>query len=109
MHVKPVHVAQALAHAQSGPVAEGCVGGDTGMICHGFKGGIGTSSRVAGDGWTIGALVQANSGDLFLAFSTANGGLHETGELSTPMRRAVTRPQPEWPYSHKAAIPAMCG
>ncbi len=65
LHVKPEHVFAALDSAASGPVAEGCVGGGTGMICHSFKGGIGTSSRVldANDGgWTVGALVQANYG-----------------------------------------------
>src|SRR5258706_2393037 len=65
MHVRPEHVFAALDAAASGPVAEGCVGGGTGMLCHGFKGGIGTSSRVVGGpdgGWTVGALVQANYG-----------------------------------------------
>jgi D-aminopeptidase len=64
-HVRPEHVFAALDAATSGPVAEGCVGGGTGMICHGFKGGIGTSSRLLGErwgGWTVGALVQANHG-----------------------------------------------
>jgi D-aminopeptidase len=64
-HVQAEHVAAALAAASSGPVAEGNVGGGTGMICHEFKGGIGTSSRrVANDdgGWTVGVLVQANYG-----------------------------------------------
>ena len=65
MHVKPEHVWDALDAASDGPVAEGCVGGGTGMICHEFKGGIGTSSRVlseADGGWTVGVLVQANYG-----------------------------------------------
>ncbi len=65
MHVRPEHVFTALDGAANGPVAEGCVGGGTGMICHGFKGGIGTSSRVLpGEegGWRIGVLVQANYG-----------------------------------------------
>ena len=65
MHVKPEHVWAALDAASAGPVAEGCVGGGTGMICHEFKGGIGTASRVlseADGGWTVGALVQANYG-----------------------------------------------
>ncbi|MGH2597906.1 MAG: P1 family peptidase [Dehalococcoidia bacterium] len=65
MHVRPEHVAAALDGARDGPVAEGCVGGGTGMICHGFKGGIGTASRVlpaADGGWTVGVLVQANYG-----------------------------------------------
>ena len=60
-HVRPEHAREALAAAAGGPVAEGSVGGGTGMICHGFKGGIGTSSRVA-DGHTVGVLVQANHG-----------------------------------------------
>jgi D-aminopeptidase len=65
MHVKPEHVWAALDAAATGPVAEGCVGGGTGMICHEFKGGIGTASRVLAEaegGWTVGALVQANYG-----------------------------------------------
>jgi D-aminopeptidase len=61
MHVRPEHVAAALAAAAGGPVAEGGVGSGTGMICHGFKGGIGTASRVV-DGRTVGVLVQANHG-----------------------------------------------
>jgi D-aminopeptidase len=64
-HVKPEHVHAALAAADAGPVAEGNVGGGTGMICHEFKGGIGTASRVlapADGGFTVGALVQANHG-----------------------------------------------
>lgn len=65
-HVKASHVFAALDGARSGPVAEGNVGGGTGMICHWFKGGIGTASRVlSGDagGFTVGVLVQANHGD----------------------------------------------
>ncbi|MCV0402745.1 MAG: P1 family peptidase [Chloroflexi bacterium] len=60
-HVRPEHVAAALDAATTGPVAEGSVGGGTGMICHEFKGGIGTASRRAGT-WTVGVLVQANYG-----------------------------------------------
>ena len=60
-HVRPEHVHAALAAASDGSVDEGNVGGGTGMICHEFKGGIGTSSRLAGD-WTVGVLVQANYG-----------------------------------------------
>jgi D-aminopeptidase len=60
-HVRPEHVHAALAGAAGGPVAEGNVGGGTGMICHEFKGGIGTASRLAG-GWRVGVLVQANYG-----------------------------------------------
>ncbi len=56
------HVRSALSSAAAGPVAEGNVGGGTGMICHEFKGGIGTSSRVVAGTWTVGVLVQANYG-----------------------------------------------
>jgi len=61
-HVRPEHVLAALESAQDGTVEEGSVGGGTGMICHGFKGGIGTASRVVEDGWMVGALAQANHG-----------------------------------------------
>lgn len=64
-HVRPEHVFGALDAATSGAVAEGSVGGGTGMICYGFKGGIGTSSRrlsAAAGGYTVGVLVQANFG-----------------------------------------------
>lgn len=60
-HVRPEHVEAALASAAGGAVAEGNVGGGTAMICHGFKGGTGTSSRIVG-GYTLGVLVQANHG-----------------------------------------------
>jgi D-aminopeptidase len=64
-HVKPAHVFAALQSAKSGPIAEGNVGGGTGMICYEFKGGTGTSSRKLSDragGYTVGVLVQANHG-----------------------------------------------
>jgi D-aminopeptidase len=64
-HVKPAHVHEAIAKAGAGRVPEGSVGSGTGMICHGFKGGIGTASRVrpaAEGGYTVGVLVQANHG-----------------------------------------------
>lgn len=64
-HVKPAHVATALEDARSGPVAEGSVGGGTGMICCEYKAGIGTASRrlsTALGGYTLGVLVQANHG-----------------------------------------------
>jgi D-aminopeptidase len=60
-HVRPEHARAALESAADGAVAEGNVGGGTGMICHGFKGGIGTASRVV-DGQTVGVLVQTNHG-----------------------------------------------
>jgi L-aminopeptidase/D-esterase-like protein len=64
-HVKKEHVFQALDSASGGPIAEGNVGGGTGMICHQFKGGIGTSSRrlpPGQGGYLIGVLVQCNYG-----------------------------------------------
>jgi L-aminopeptidase/D-esterase-like protein len=61
-HVKPSDVFGALDGARGGAVAEGGVGGGTGMICHEFKGGIGTASRVTKAGYTVGVLVQANYG-----------------------------------------------
>jgi len=64
-HVRPEHATGALEKAIGGPVTEGNVGGGTGMICHEFKGGIGTASRVVSgsDGtFTLGVLVQANYG-----------------------------------------------
>lgn len=64
-HVKPEHVTEALQKAQSGPVAEGNVGAGTGTICFGWKGGIGTSSRILpkkSGAYTVGVLVQTNFG-----------------------------------------------
>jgi len=64
-HVKPEHVFAALDGARGGPVEQGAVGGGTGMICHRFKGGIGTASRVLPaeqGGYTVGVLVQCNQG-----------------------------------------------
>jgi D-aminopeptidase len=60
-HVTAEHARRALAAATGGTVAEGNVGGGTGMVCHGFKGGIGTASRVVGD-YVVGGFVQANHG-----------------------------------------------
>jgi len=64
-HVKPEHAFQAINSARGGAVQEGAVGGGTGMVCNGFKGGIGTSSRKLGPndgGYTVGVLVQCNYG-----------------------------------------------
>ncbi len=64
-HVKEKHAFEALSGARPGAVQEGNVGGGTGMICYGFKGGIGTASRKLGEqagGYTVGVLVQANFG-----------------------------------------------
>ncbi len=64
-HVTAEHTISALDGASGGPVLEGNVGGGTGMTCHGFKGGIGSASRVlskADGGYTVGVLVQCNYG-----------------------------------------------
>ena len=63
MHVRPEHLVAAMDRAIGGPVPEGNVGGGTGMICHDFKGGTGSASRLVEGRWTVGALVQANHGD----------------------------------------------
>ncbi len=64
-HIKPEHAFHAIDSAHDGPVQEGVVGGGTGMVCNGYKGGIGTSSRkldVKDGGYTVGVLVQCNYG-----------------------------------------------
>ena len=94
-HVRPEHVRAALEDARDGSAApravpEGNVGSGTGMICHGFKGGIGTASRVvrrAGGGvWTVGVLVQANHG--MRSRLTINGApvgaLIDEGRVASP-------------------------
>jgi L-aminopeptidase/D-esterase-like protein len=65
-HVQPADAIAALEAARTGPVAEGNVGGGTGMVCFGFKGGIGTASRkvsIEGKDYVVGVLVQCNTGD----------------------------------------------
>ena len=67
MYVTPQMVIDAIKGAKGGPVEQGCVGAGTGTICFGFKGGIGTSSRVLPEslgGYTIGVLVQTNYGGI---------------------------------------------
>ena len=62
-HVTHDHALAAMRNAATGPVEEGAVGGGTGMVCNGFKGGIGTASRriaVGDDSYTVGVLVQCN-------------------------------------------------
>lgn len=66
-HVTPEHVLEAIRKAGGGPVAEGNVGAGTGTVCFGFKGGIGTASRVlpaTKGGYTVGVLVQTNYGGI---------------------------------------------
>lgn len=65
-HLTEEHAFAALEDARGGPVLEGAVGGGTGMVCHDFKGGIGSASRVVeidGETYTLGVLVQCNYGD----------------------------------------------
>ena len=93
-HVRPEHVSEALTAAKDGPVAEGNVGGGTGMICHGFKGGIGTASRVldaAAGGYTVGVLVQANYGrrSRFRVNGVAVGERIPASDVPLPEARAV--------------------
>ena len=93
-HVKPADVEAALEAARSGPVAEGNVGGGTGMVCYGFKGGIGTSSRklaAAQGGYTVGVLVQCICGR---RSQLRIGGLPVGQELDVPLPHASTAPAP---------------
>jgi D-aminopeptidase len=84
-HVKPADVDSALDSAASGRVAEGNVGGGTGMVCYGFKGGIGTASRKVAGGYTVGALVQCNYGS---RRQLRVGGLPVGAEIDQQMPRA---------------------
>jgi D-aminopeptidase len=61
-HITREHVLQAIANARGGPVAEGSVGAGTGTRLYGWKGGIGTSSRILPGGYTVGVLAQTNFG-----------------------------------------------
>ena len=96
-HIRAEHVHAALAVASAGEVAEGNVGGGTGMICHEFKGGIGTSSRLAG-AWTVGVIVQANYG---------------TRELlridGVPVGAAISRDEVSSPWDQVDALGARAG
>ena len=90
-HVKPADVDAAIAAASSGPVSEGNVGGGTGMVCYGFKGGIGTSSRKLGaseGGYTVGVLVQCNCGT---RRQLRIGGLPVGAELTRDQPRAAVQ------------------
>lgn len=75
-HVKKNHVLEAIINARTGPVAEGNVGAGTGTVCFGYKGGIGTSSRVlpqSAGGYTVGVLTQTNFGGTLLIDGIAVG------------------------------------
>ena len=105
-HVKPVHAFEALDRAKPGRVEEGGVGGGTGMGCNGFKGGIGTSSRVltaAQGGYTIGVLVQCNYGGdlriLGVPIRPEITDLRTCTVLPQPLSRPWTRGIPPCPSS----------
>lgn len=90
-HVKPADVTAALESAAGGAVAEGNVGGGTGMVCYGFKGGIGTASRkltAVQGGYTVGVLVQCNCGS---RRQLRIGGLPVGAELAQDMPVASAR------------------
>jgi D-aminopeptidase len=97
-HVTAEHLREALTSARTGPVQEGSVGGGTGMICHEFKGGIGTASRGLPEkegGWTVGALVQANYGrrSMLRVDGAPVGHVLRTEEFPSPYEdEEVTQP-----------------
>ena len=100
-HVRPEHVRQAMERSSGGPVAEGSVGGGTGMICHWFKGGIGTSSRkvsARAGGYTVGVLVQCNY-----------GSRRRMAVLGAPVGQEMPSPQPCYPAGQQASVPYMRG
>ena len=104
--IRPDHVKQALEGAQSGPVTEGAVGAGAGTVAFGFKGGIGTSSRVLPatlGGYTVGVLVQSNFGGVLQVlgapvgkelgrYSFRNSGEHDGGDGSIMMVVATDAP-----------------
>jgi D-aminopeptidase len=100
-HVRSEHLHTAMSATADGPVLEGNVGGGTGMICHEFKGGIGTASRVvepAGEPWTVGVLVQANYG--------ARELLRIAG---VPVGAAIPRAEVPSPWDQLEALNARSG
>jgi D-aminopeptidase len=92
-HVTRDHAFQALDDAKGGPVAEGNVGGGTGMIAHQFKGGIGTASRLVGSGHTLGVLVQANY-----------GGRSRFAVAGVPVGKEIPDLMPNWSVLTRGSI-----
>ena len=91
--VQPGHVREALEAAKGGPIAEGSVGAGTGTQAFGWKGGIGTSSRVLPEslgGWTLGVLVQTNYG----GFLTINGAPVGRALAQFPYQEALAKAPP---------------
>lgn len=112
-HVKTEHALEALKIAKTGPVAEGAVGGGTGMVCFGFKGGIGTSSRIvtspAGQ-FTVGVLVQCNFGampDLRVAGAAVGQELKDRYAPCTTMPSANDKARPCEPSNEKPGDGSM--
>ena len=110
-HVKTTHAFEALDRAKPGPVEEGAVGGGTGMGCNGFKGGIGTASRVltvAQGGYTVGVLVQCNyGGDLRILGVPIRSEITDLGTctvLPQPLSRSWTAGIPPCPTSGRGAV-----
>mgnify|MGYP001823837287 FL=1 len=109
-HVQPDHALEAMRNATSGPVEEGAVGGGTGMVCNGFKGGIGTASRKfggTGEQYTVGVLVQCNynwDGDDLRLGGKPVSGLLPVGEHCFT-DRSIERHVDWYPYCHDADAP----
>jgi D-aminopeptidase len=98
-HIKKEHVLEAIKNASPGPVAEGCVGAGTGTVCFGFKGGIGTASRIIPQslgGYTVGVLVQTNFGGILeIAGAPVGVELNEyylKNDLNPPRTPPVSSP-----------------
>jgi D-aminopeptidase len=117
LHVDREHVEEALNTATDGPLPEGNVGGATGMICHGFKGGSGTASRVVGPesgGFTVGVLVQANHGrrERFQINGVPVGEILNQREIpvpTAPEEKALAQTSPTRPIPGPGADPAGSG
>ena len=108
-HVRASHLRAALDAAVGGPVAEGNVGGGTGMVCHEFKGGIGTASRVIPaerGGHTVGVLVQANYGkrDWLRVDGVPVGAEIGTSEFPSPFDQAPATERPAPPAGSGSII-----
>jgi D-aminopeptidase len=106
-HVRPEHLDAALDGATGGPVVEGAVGGGTGMICHEFKGGIGTASRLVAatdGGWAVAALVQANYGsrDSLRIDGVPIGEAIPTTDVPSPWDAAMARSRAAGTGGHAA-------
>ena len=100
LHVTRDHVLGAIRDAKAGAVAEGTVGAGTGTICYGWKGGIGTSSRKTGGGYTVGVLAQTNFGgnltiggvSIFKALEPPRRGAADAGDGSCMLVVATDAP-----------------